>query len=97
MSIVSEIVRIKTNISNAYTEVEKMGAIMPNVKNSYNLASTLSTLTESSDITDLDYIKYNDTMFQIETGKIMPTDEEYEQIINNGYKILDYVFRGETI
>jgi hypothetical protein len=43
---------------------------------------------------DLDYIKYHDKMIQIETGKEVPTDEEYEQIINNGYKILDYVFRG---
>lgn len=45
-------------------------------------------------ITDLDYIKYHDDMIQIETGKVPPTDTEYEQIINKGYKILDYIFRG---
>lgn len=49
----------------------------------------------TSDVTDLDYIKYQDNMIQIETGKIPPTDDEYEQIIEDGYKILDYVFRGE--
>lgn len=45
---------------------------------------------------DLSVIKYSDNMYQIETGRIPPTDEEYEQIIEKGYKILDYVFRGVT-
>ena len=47
-------------------------------------------------ITDLDCIKYHDNMIQIETGRVPPTDEEYQQIIEKGYKILDYVFRGAT-
>lgn len=48
------------------------------------------------DATDLDYIKYHDDMIALETGKIQPTTEEYEQIIEEGYKILDYIFRGEV-
>ena len=43
---------------------------------------------------DLDYIKYHDDMLQIEDGTVPPTDQEYEIIIEKGYKILDYVFRG---
>lgn len=46
------------------------------------------------DATDLEYIKYHDNMIQIETGRTPPTDTEYEEIINNGYNILDYVFGG---
>lgn len=49
------------------------------------------------DVTDLDYIKYHDDMVAFETGRVQPTDEEYEQIIEKGYKILDYVFRGESV
>ena len=46
------------------------------------------------DLTDLDYIKYHDKMVQIEQGRELPTEEEYEEIISKGYKMLDYVFRG---
>lgn len=52
-------------------------------------------IESSSDVSDLDYIKYQDTLLQFETGKVPPTDEEYEQILEEGYKILDNIFRGE--
>ena len=45
MSITSEIERIKTNIANAYTELENKGATIPTEKNSNNLASTITTVT----------------------------------------------------
>ena len=45
MSITSEIERIKTNIANAYTELENKGATIPTDKNSNNLASTITTVT----------------------------------------------------
>lgn len=48
------------------------------------------------DATDLDYIKYHDEIIQMQTGKVPPTDEEYDQILEEGYKILDYIFRGEV-
>lgn len=48
----------------------------------------------SGDVTDLDYIKYEDTRIWQTTGKAMPTDTEYEEIINKGYDILDCVFGG---
>lgn len=46
------------------------------------------------DATDLDYIKYEDLRAWQTTGKTMPTDAEYEEIIEKGYGILDYVFGG---
>lgn len=44
MSVVSEIERIKTNIANAYTEIENKGVITTAAKNSENLASTISAI-----------------------------------------------------
>lgn len=44
--------------------------------------------------TDLDYIKYEDLRTWQTTGREVPTDTEYEEIINKGYDILDYVFGG---
>ena len=45
MSIASEIVRINTNIANAYNEAEAKGATMPATENSDNLASTIATIS----------------------------------------------------
>lgn len=47
MSIESEILRIQTNISNAYTKMKEKGAVIPTSKNSENLASTIATITSS--------------------------------------------------
>lgn len=44
MSVTSEIQRIKTNIANAYTEIENKGVITTGTKNSDNLASTISAI-----------------------------------------------------
>lgn len=44
MAIVDEVERIKTNIANAYTEIENKGVITTGVKNSDNLASTISAI-----------------------------------------------------
>lgn len=44
MSVTSEIERIKTNIANAYTEIENKGVITTDAKNSDNLASTISAI-----------------------------------------------------
>lgn len=48
MTIASEITRIKTNISNAYTALEAKGATIPEAKNSANLADTINTVTGGS-------------------------------------------------
>lgn len=45
MAIADEIQRIKTNIANAYTELENKGATIPETKNSENLASTIATVS----------------------------------------------------
>ena len=50
MSITSEIERINTNISNAYTELENKGATIPELKNSNNLASTIATVSSGASI-----------------------------------------------
>ena len=44
MSIVSEIDRIKTNIANAYTELETKQATIPSERNSHNLANTIKSI-----------------------------------------------------
>lgn len=44
MSVASEIERIKTNIANAYIEIENKGVITTDTKNSENLASTISAI-----------------------------------------------------
>lgn len=45
MSIESEIERIETNIEDAYDAAEEVGAEMPELRNSANLASTISTIS----------------------------------------------------
>lgn len=44
MSVVSEIERIKTNITNAYTALEEKGATIPTERNSANLRSVVATI-----------------------------------------------------
>ena len=63
-----------------------------NIKAGVSILGVTGNMTGG--ITDLDYIKYHDNMIQMETGKVPPTDTEDEQIIEKGYKILDYIFRG---
>ncbi len=46
MSIVSEIERIKTNISNAYEKANEKGAILPELQNSDNLSSTIDGIEQ---------------------------------------------------
>lgn len=73
-------------------------SIDPNIE-SDNIKENITILGKVGSLQgldDLSIIKYSDNMYQIETGRIPPTDEEYEQIIEKGYKILDYIFRGVT-
>lgn len=62
MSVTSEIERIKTNISNAYTELENKKATIPTLKNSNNLATTISSIPSgggsSFEINDVAYLFY---------------------------------------
>lgn len=61
------------------------------IRNGNNI-SQLKSVVEPDE--DLKYIKYQDDIAQIENGIIPPSDEEYDSIIQEGYSILDYVFRG---
>ena len=67
MSIETEITRIKTNISNAYTKAEEKGATLPEVKNSSNLPATIESITGGDewqpepDWWDIDKILEEDT------------------------------------
>lgn len=49
----------------------------------------------STTATDLDIIQYEDLRNHQTTGRPIPTEDEYETILEEGYKILDYIFRGE--
>lgn len=72
-----------------------------NLINPQNFSSEIASIETggggTSDVSDLDFIKYHDDIIQMQTGKVPPTDEEYEQILEDGYKILDYIFRGEVV
>lgn len=50
MSIANEVERIKTNISNAYIELENKGATIPSDKNSNNLASAIASVSSGASI-----------------------------------------------
>lgn len=45
MSVASEITRIKTNISNAYTELKNKNASLPSVENSDGLANSIASIS----------------------------------------------------
>ena len=45
MSITSQIIRIQTNIANAYDAAEAKGATLPTTKNSENLPNTIASIT----------------------------------------------------
>lgn len=45
MTVASEITRIKTNIANAYNSASEKGATLPDVQNSDNLATCISSIT----------------------------------------------------
>lgn len=47
MSITSQIIRIQTNIANAYDAAEAKGATLPTTKNSENLSNTIASITTS--------------------------------------------------
>jgi hypothetical protein len=46
-------------------------------------------------ITDADAIKYEDQMENFRIGRTIPTDDEYNQIFIEGYKLMDYIFGEE--
>lgn len=54
MTIASEILRLKGNISDAYTACNNKGATLPELKNSANLASCISTISTGGDLVPLD-------------------------------------------
>lgn len=58
MSIVSEIGRIKNNITNAYDKTEEKGATIPDNKNSENLASTINSIS-GGDSNNFEYLGTN--------------------------------------
>lgn len=55
MAVSDQIERIKTNIANAYTTAETMGATMPEVQNSENLSATIGTITGGDSTTEEKY------------------------------------------
>ncbi len=65
MSIASEITRISTNISNAYTACRNKGAVMPQPQNSANLADTIAEIPHRIDrltASDVNFYDYEGTL-----------------------------------
>ena len=86
MTIASEITRIKTNISNAYTALEAKGATIPSEKNSANLASTVNTISGGSGETNyLGRIITEDGVFQFPSESFsFSLPDNVTSIGNNG-------------
>lgn len=85
MSIASEITRINTNISNAYTACNNKGATMPATQNSANLATCIDSI--SGGVSSLnDFYKYN---YVINKGK-------FELMSKNGSLELDLTAESIT-
>ena len=95
MTIASEITRIKTNISNAYTALEAKGATIPEAKNSANLADTINTVTGGSGETNyLGRIVTEDGVLQFpEEDFTFSLPDNVTSISNYG---LRYAFYGCT-
>lgn len=74
MSIKTEIVRITTNVSNAYNAAEQNGATMPSIKNSANLASTVQQLVKPTGVLEItenntyDVTTYASVEVNVESG-----------------------------
>ena len=60
MSVSSEIARIKTNISNAYTACESKGAALPQTQNSANLAAAIAGISSGVPVETLSYNQMNE-------------------------------------
>lgn len=91
MTIASEITRIKTNIENAYTALENKGATLPDVKNSANLADTISNMSvsdsSSSEVYTLREVADDGTIQYV-------TDSFTFSLPSNVTAIADYCFCG---
>lgn len=68
MSIQSEIDRIKANIANAYSILERLGATIPDERNSDNLPGAVNTITPAQDE------QYNTLTFTLADGTAITQD-----------------------
>ena len=69
MSITSQIIRIQTNIANAYDAAEAKGATLPAVENTENLASTIESITTGGGSSSGEEITaYNYTATELKQG-----------------------------
>lgn len=89
MSITSEITRIKTNISNAYGELEAKGATIPTEKNSENLADTINTVPSGG--------KFAPRYVSFYGCKLSDIQQEIEAIDILNLSSLEYCFMSTSI
>lgn len=69
MSITSQIIRIQTNIANAYDAAEAKGATLPTTKNSENLPNTIASITIGGGSSGCEEITaYNYTATELKQG-----------------------------
>lgn len=83
MSISQEIQRIKTNIANAYTLLERKGAVLPQSQNSANLVDTINSIMG---YTELDYIESTGTQYintEVKTSLNLRIECEYSTTTAN--------------
>lgn len=94
MSITSEIIRIQTNIANAYDAAEAKGATLPTTKNSENLPNTIASITAGGGGDSVEYtnitggkitkgskVWLNETATTTEKSNIRPTSDYSDTFI----------------
>lgn len=103
MSIQDEINRIKGNVASTYSVLSDMGATMPEVQNSANMASTARTVPQNGGGgAAVEEIFYVDGTFDAQTLTFL-TDVTYEEIsaaVQSGKFVIgraDNVMSGITI
>lgn len=91
MSITSQIIRIQTNIANAYDAAEAKGATLPAVENTENLASTIESITTGGGSSSSEEITaYNYTATELKQGDWV----HYNERVDNTSQIGNYDING---
>jgi hypothetical protein len=85
MSVQSEIERIEQNIANTYSVLNDMGATIPEVKNSENLANTARTVPQGSGgeaVQEIEYVHCTLDAATLSIIDISHTNQQLRNLIN---------------
>lgn len=88
MTVASEITRIKTNIANAYNSASEKGATLPDVQNSDNLATCISSITGggSSGSSSKYGVSIDDILGDVDNNGVLQQTTGSFNVVFNGVK-----------